>query len=505
MKAVITPFIVLLTIYQTCAQSIDHSDTLGFARSLAYQKHFEQADELLTSYNSHHTDINALQLQAQVLYWMKSFNRSSTVYENAINRFPDVTSLKLDYGRMLFELNQWHKAKGLLTDVIAHDNVNPEANKLLAYIDLWTGNIHAARQRVKSILQHHSDNPDAISILNQIKNYTAPYVLLNMDLESDDQPRTGNSYGIETGVYRSRWWAPVVQAQLNRFTVSDSSYRSLWLQAGNKISLSTKTTFSVGAGVFQHLLNSGGAYFTGRLGITQKIGTYFSAEAGYEKKPYQYSIASIKKPVFEQDAVLALNLNKNDSWLGKAGYQQQHFNDNNTIHTVYAWLLFPVVNRTAFKLKAGYAFSFANADNNNYVPAKSLNEVAGSASVHSTVQGVYDPYFTQQNQFINALLASMNISFSKQVAFSARVSVGVYAQADNPSLVLERDRSNQTYISKTYNTITYTPVEWVNTLQVKLSQAFSIQALYNYSKLLFYTKNQGALQLKYNFINGSKN
>jgi len=43
----------------------------------------------------------------------------------------------------------------------------------------------------------------------------------------------------------------------------------------------------------------------------------------------------------------------------------------------------------------------------------------------------------------------------------------------------------------------------VNTLQVKLSPALSVQCVYNFSRLLFYTSNQGSLQLKYNFIHGA--
>jgi len=468
-KAAVTPIIVLFTIYQTCAQSINRQDTIAFARTLAYQKQFNEADQLLTGYNEHHSDVNALQLHAQVLYWMKQFDRSAAVYENTINRFPNAIALQLDYGRMQFELYHLNKAKSILMKVIAHDSTQTEAG----------------------------------TILKQIKTYTAPWVMLNMNLESDDQPRTGNSYGFEAGMYRSSLWSPVIQAQLNRFIISDSNYNSLWLQAGNKINVGNKTTISFGAGVFQHLLNTGCSYFTGRLGITQKMGASFSAEAGFEKKPYQYSIASVTKPVLEQDVTLAVNFNKNDNWLGKIGYQQQHFNDSNNIHTVYAWLLFPVIKSKTFNLKAGYAFSYANADKNNYVSSKPLSAIPPSAVANSTLSGVYDPYFTQQNQLINAVLASIGISFSKSIQFSTRASVGIYAKANNPSLTYEKDRSNQAYISKTYSTITYTPVEWVNSMQVKLSPAFSIQAFYNYSKLLFYTRNQGGIQLKYNFINGS--
>jgi hypothetical protein len=498
MKVAVALFIVLFTIQHTVGQSIETTDTVSYARSLAWKKQFEDADQLLTAYNSYHAGLNSLQLHAQVLYWKKAYSRSMACYNDAIIRFPGSYALKFDYGRMLFELNHLNKAKILLNEVLAHDSSQAEAAKYLAYIDLWTGHLRPAGDKAKNILKKDAGNADALAILGQIKNYTTPYLLLNVGHESDDQPRTGNCYRIEAGQYRSWCWSPVLQAQINQYAINDSSYRSLWLQAANKISIGSKTSFQLAAGMFQHLLHSGGAYFTGRIGIMQKLGAFYSLEAAFEKKPYQYSIASVIKPVLAEDATIALNLNKNDKWLGKAGYQQQHFADTNNIHTAYAWLLFPVVTTKTFKLKAGYAFSYANSDKNNYVPKSPASVPA--AALHSTLPGVYDPYFTQQRQVINALLASMSISFSTAVELSTRVSVGIYAHADNPSLTVERSRSNQTYINKSYATLSYTPVEWVNTLQVKLSPAFSIQCVYNYAQLLFYTRNQGSVQLKYNFI-----
>lgn len=501
MKAIVALFVVSLIIQESVGQSIEPADTVNYARSLAWNKQFNEADQLLTAYNDHHSNLEALQLQAQVLYWKKAYRRSTDLYEEAINRFPDSYSLKLDYGRMLFELNHLNRAKALLNEVIAHDSMQQEANKDLAYIDLWTGHMQSAGDKAKKILKKDAGNADALSILNQIKNYTTPYVLINMGSESDDQPRTGVRYDLETGAYRSWCLSPVLKAQMNSFTINDSNYRSLWVQVGNKISIGSKTSFQLSAGIFQHLLSTGSSYFTGKAGITQKLGSFYSAEAAFEKKPYQYSIASIIKPVLEEDATLALNLNKNDKWLGRACYQRQHFNDTNNINTVYAWLLFPVVSTKAFKLKTGYAFSYANSDKNNYV-AKSPGEASATA-LHSTLPGIYSPYFTQQNQLINALLAAMGISFSANAQFTTQISVGIYAQADNPFLTVERSRSNQTYINKSYATISYTPVEWVNTLQIKLSPAFAVQCTYNYSKLLFYTRNQGSIQLKYNFIHGA--
>jgi hypothetical protein len=209
----------------------------------------------------------------------------------------------------------------------------------------------------------------------------------------------------------------------------------------------------------------------------------------------------VRKPVLENVLSLAAVFNKSDSWLGKAGFQKQNFADNNNINTTYAWLLAPLVKQKNLKVQVGYAFSYAHADKNNFVATVPLSTLINTTPLYGTVSGIFDPYFTPQNQFINSLLASINIGLSEKVQFSSRTNIGVFAQADNPFLTLEKNAGNQQYyINKGYSTIKYTPVEWVSNLQLNLSLKFSVHLNYTYQKFLFYTNNQGGIQLKYNFI-----
>jgi hypothetical protein len=402
---------------------------------------------------------------------------------------------------MLFELGKLKKAQALLNDFITSDSLNVEANIMLAYINMWAGYNKAAKDRADLVLKQYPDNKEAISILKQIHTYTAPYISAGTNFQSDDQPKTGTGFAFETGVYRSWVLSPTLQAQFNDFKVNDSSYQSSWIQAGNKISWGTGSGLSFAGGVFQHIINSGNSYFTGRMGITQKFSSHFSGEAGFEKRPYQYSVASVRKPVMEKVLSVAAGLNKSDNWLGKAGFQRQNFADDNNINTAYLWLLAPLVKQKRFKVQAGYAFSYANADRNNFVTAAPLATLINSTLLYGSVSGVYDPYFTPLNQIVNSLLASINIQLSEKVHFSSRTNIGVFAQADNPFLTLEKNAGNQQfYINKAYSTVRYTPLEWVSNLQLNLSPKFSIQLNYSYQKLLFYTNNLGRIQLKYNFI-----
>ncbi len=500
MRKIILLVSTILIINIAKSQNSSPVDTIEYARSKAFEKDYSVADKLLTEYNRFHKEVNALRLHAQVLYWMKQFNRSIEVYEKTLSNFPGISVVKLDYGRLLFELGKLKKAQALLNDFITNDSLNVEANIMLSYINMWSGQNKAAKDRANLILKQYPDNKDAISILNQINIYTTPYISAGTNFQSDDQPLTATGFAVETGVYRSWALSPTLQAQYNDFKIPEGKYQSLWIQAGNKISLGIGSTLNVAGGLFQHI-NSGDSYFTGRIGFTQKISRSFSGEAGFEKKPYQYSIASVRTPVLENVLSLAAGFNKSDNWLGKAGFQRQNFEGNNNINTAYLWLLAPLVKQKNFKVQVGYAFSYAHADKNNFVAAAPLSTLINTTPLYGTVSGIFDPYFTPQNQFINLLLASINIGLSKKVQFSSRTNIGVFAQADNPFLMLEKSTGNQQYyINKGYSTLKYTPIEWVSNLQLNLSPKFSVHLNYTYQKFLFYTNNQGGIQLKYNFI-----
>ncbi|MGI8581873.1 MAG: tetratricopeptide repeat protein, partial [Chitinophagaceae bacterium] len=121
-----------VSIFRLNAQVSNPVDTIEYARSKAYEKNFAEADRLLTVYSLTHSDINALRLHAQVLYWMKNFNRSAEVFEKTLAVFPDVQVVKLDYGRMLFETGKLSHSQVLLEDYKLHDPGNAEVNILLA-------------------------------------------------------------------------------------------------------------------------------------------------------------------------------------------------------------------------------------------------------------------------------------------------------------------------------------------------------------------------------------
>jgi len=495
MKRLCSLFLILFY-HNLFAQNPVIADTVSLARNLAYEKKFDKANNLLTLYNAQHSDVNALRLQALVLFWMKKFDEATAVYEKTLNLFPGVAAVKLDYGSMLYQLNKYSKTRQLLKEYLIFDSTHQETNKMLAYIDLWTGHIAAAKKKAALLERLHPGNADADYILQQIAYYTAPYIKLQGATYSDDQPLQRQSFEPEAGVYRSWLFSPFIKASLYSFD-ADQIYKTSWIEAGNKISLaSSKTDLEFSAGYFQASNYNGEMSWKAKL--VQKISPSFSLDAVTHKKPYQYTLASIENPFLYQVTDLGLNFDRKSRWLGRAAYQNQSFGDSNSIYTVYAWLLAPLVHKDNFLLKAGYAFSYADAEVNTFKPKQTT---VIPPVLNTQIDGVYNPYFTPSKQTVHSLLASLDIKFSTMVSFSSNLNVGVYASAYQPSYFVDRNGLGPYFINKKYENYSYTPVTFSTELKANLSQNFFINTIYRYNSLIFFKSHFITLQLKYLFLN----
>jgi len=475
---------------------IENRDTIDLARSKANEKKLNEANDLLTIFNEQNNNVYGLQLQAHVLYLMKEPAKAEVIFEKGLELFPDYAPLKLDYGRVLFQLKRFQKARSLFLDYLKTDEKNAEANISVAYIDLWNGRISLAKKRAEYIISIYPGNKEATDISQEIQNNTALYVKVIAGGYSDDQPMQTTFIEPEAGIYKSWWFSPFVKARFTQVN-ADQAYSNSWISGGDKIYISpTKTTVEIAGGFFQG--NNYQGDVTTKIALTQKLSSLVSIDAATERKPYQYTLASVKNPFLYNVSEAGFNFGNMDHWLARVAYQKQSFDDGNSAKTFYAWLLAPLVQKNGFSLKAGYAFSYANADRNTFEPKDSLD---GSAVPDSPVEGAYNPYFTPSQQYINAALISFSIPVSKAVTFSTRASLAFSATANQPSLVVSRNGSGPFFVKTNYGTLQYHPVEVYSKLSIRLSKQFYINGNYAYNSLIYFKSNSGNIELKYLFIN----
>jgi hypothetical protein len=499
MKKTITILFFFLSATRMEAQNQSYTDTLSLARHYAYDKKFDEANYLLSAYNAIHTDVDAMSFHAMLLYWMKKYKDAAAVYEKTLSLFPEAISVKLDYGRLLFQMNKFFHSRQLLTGYLQANHANIEANSMLAYIDLWTGHLKAAKKRAMQLKQLDPGNQDADHVLQQIVYYTVPNLKTQGVYYSDDQPLNYQSIEIAGSLYKSWLLAPFLKTNLKNIK-TDKPYFTTWIEAGNKFQIaSSKTDMDVSAGYFQG--SNVAATLGWKMKLTQKTTTNLSFDASIEKKPYQYTVTSIKTPFLFKVAETGINLNIKNQLLARGAFQNQHFDDRNNVQTVYLWLLASIFHKDNYSLKAGYAFSYATADQNTFTPK---NPQSVPPILNKEIDGIYTPYFTPSDQTIHAVLASLEIPFSKSLQFSSKLNIGVIAHASQPSLYVDKNGSGPFFINKKFEKLQYTPVDISCGLEAKLSQIFSITGYYAFNQLIFFKSHSANIQLNHLFFNDKK-
>lgn len=477
---------------------INAADSIELARQKAYGKDFEAANKILTAYNEHHTNVHALRLHAQVLYWMQDFNQAEQVHNRLIKTFPEVDEVKLDYGRFLYETGKIGKAETILNEYLQENPDHAEATIMMSYINIWNGRFGKARQRVSRMKNIYPDNQEFQVIWENINKLTAPMLGISAESYSDNQPLKFTGFQVAGVWYKSWLFSPSVQFSNFGYNSFEQDYNTKSFEVGNNIYLKSKTSIGLKGGIFLPA-NNNENIFTGGVSLKQQLSSSLSLIFEYEDLPYQYTVSSILSPFKFSTYKGALNLENNkNNLMGEAGHQQQVFPDDNVIKSTYAWILLPLVNDSNFKLGVGYSFNYTTSDKTTFVVETTTSGGGGSGfppifnnPTVSSVDGFYDLYFTPINQQVNSVLANVQIG-NEKTNFKTGVNIGFFASADSPS-----GESGTTVL---HERVTYTPVEVESSLNLGITEQFSLSAKYTYQRLFFFNAHLARLQLGYKFF-----
>jgi len=474
------------------------TDTVALARSLAYASDLDSADLLLSSFNANHTDLGGLWLHAQVLYWRKEFKRSDKVFERSITAFPESHYLHLEYGRTLWERGKLFRAQARLRPFLEYNSLHQEANLMQAKIDYWNGKLRRARARAEQLLDSDPEFFPAKELLAEMKSVSSPWWSLQTGYFSDDQPLQAIRTDFKTGRYLSWWLAPALQVRHSHFLLEETYYPFLTGLVQDQIFIGrTKTYLTLSAGVLAPLVVNSPVHALGGVLLSQRLPAHFVFDIGVEKRPYLYTVHSIKSPFTENFLQIALRFDHSGKWLGKAALEWQAFPDDNIVQTAYAWFLAPLVDRKWLRIQAGYAYSFADADRSRFLPLKPYNP---GLPPENPVAGTYDPYFTPANQQIHSVLASIRLSPARKLQFSASASAGVSANADIPYFYPNSNSQGNWAYVRDHARYDFSPLEINGEIRLGLGRRGSLSAKYTFQRLLFYVNQYGGLQFQYQFL-----
>ena len=498
-------FLCICYPYRSDAQPMQ--DTLGITKQLRDQGKIKKAVGLLKIYQSHHPeDLNAEWLLAQTTYWAKKFNKSRLLYEDAIKSHPDNLYLQLDYANMLVEIGKYKKAKPILDRYLAYDPSNSQALLAMAKMSYWKGDYKEAAGEVKKVVQNNPDNKAAAALLTEIVLAESPWINLGASYVSDNQPLQSISPIVESGIYldalstlRFKFQGPIFKQKKGKIT------NALWLQAGNAFYFwKAGLKINVDAGVLKYSYKNTTTW-TANLELEKTFARHLILWAQVERKPYFATGSSVDTMINENHYAAAIGWNNTNSWNGQIALHIDHFlADKNTLHALSVWMFAPPLNASVFTFRLGYGYSFSSAKENRFVPEEPDADVIANYDSTQDIKGIYDPYFTPDDQRIHSFLVAIGIRPVNGFDIGISGNLGFYATAEIPYFYLDKDKSGQVVVVKAFSRETYFPFSIKACASVQVSRKISIRLDYGYSSTYFYNSHYAGLGLKIYFWNAKK-
>ncbi len=511
---------LLLYLISHCAfsQSQGFYDSLNMARELLNNQKINQAISILRSCEkSHPNDVHVIRLHGQALYWSKDFDATRNYFRAAIERNPQLDILKLDYGRILFELHELPEAKINLNEYLTATPGDTETQIMLGAIAYWQG------KRPKKSLQHlfavqsvYPDNQRTRDLIKEIRQNTSPYLKINATNYSDSQPLQVFQTHIETGFYQSAWFQPSIQFQNRMFQAGINAQH---FQFSNKTTFpKSKTSFLMRVGVFQNSWSTENPYTSG-IEIRQTLSHDFVFASGVDRSPYLNTLRSLNSNVMQTNYITSIGRESGTKFKGKVMFQHQQFDDNNFVQSFSLWTLFPVARTPSFQFDLGYAYFRAGSKENRFVLENPDDENLSPTGSGNTFPGVFDPYFTPHNQRVHSLLAKINFKLGTSVRISLNNNVGVFARIDNPEFVeggsggsgpgpgnpvFPPSPTQPAGINKVFNLTYYFPLDLKGTISWEVSKKILLTSEYNYFKTIWFDSHTVSAGLKINFWNDNK-
>jgi len=506
-------FFVLGLPIESISQIVTRYDSMDLARNMMYSQRLPEAIYILEILNVKYPEEEIVkELYSQALYWNKDYNKTIAYIRSTDHPSP---GLSFHYGNILFELDRLREAQFFLSSYLLSHQDDPEALLLLAKISYWQrGSTKGALNYIDQILGNDPLHAQALQFKEEIYQDIAPQVGLKAKYYNDSQTLQAMMYATRLSYYYNSWLQPSVQVNTNQYANGE---QVLMANFSNRLVFpNTKTELGLTSGVFS---NSWSNELTPTWSVSFKQKTlknlFLTAEAG--QTPYLFTLASIGQNIMPVSLATSLVKESGTGWTGSVTLQEWQFMDENKIRSLSSWVLFPIAQHPILSLNIGYAFIMANADHNRFT----LEDPSVMPSTFGEVlPGVFDPYFTPQNQLVHAALAKIDINFSKKFRASLNSNIGIYATIDNPNFIyygstepnspsigngpVSRPIPNvpSTEYDGIYRILIptkYFPIDISGRLVMELNRFFTLQTEWGYMSTIYFNSHTASIGLNWKF------
>jgi len=504
-------FITVFFIHKAEGQTQTFYDSLNIAKMQLNQGQIKEALEILDILEKANPgDENVIRVKGQALYWSKDFNLTKSYFQNSIQSYPSLPWIKLDFGRILFELNELNDSEEILKEFLLLQPDNPEALQKLAEINYWTGGKPSTSYSyLNRIFDQYPDNESALKLKKEIHLNTAPRIGVQSTYYSDTQIMEYLGFRAKAEFYHSALLQPDFLAEIRNYQ-NDASV--LIAQVGLKSSLLQSGTDIFLRGGFANSSLWESQELTYGAELNQRLPSRLNFAVSLDREYYLYTLASIAQPINPFTFRSSFGRETGTSLIGKVLYQKSFFEDENWVETIAAWFLIPVIQSSAIQFSLGSSVSFSDSKEVRFSENLPIINQVGNTSIESVIPGSYNPYFTPINQQIIGGLGKLKFDFNPKLSLSLTGNVGLYARIDNPNMIyygtppgqgigqgnrpISQDDVYLVLIDQEYN-----PFDLNATIDWKVSPKTTLATSYNYQKTIFFNNSQLNLGLKFSLWN----
>lgn len=462
---------------------------------------FEEAQIILERcHRQNPKDFKITVLCGQIAYVNKKYDVFMNMYTEAMELKPTNHSIKLDYAKMLFDINEWDIAYPLLIEYLKYNPDNIEALLDKAKIDKFNEDYFAAGSALSTLLGKDPTNLEARELQYEVSILKSKWAKLSAFYISNSQPFDMIMPVLEGGIYFGPLTSPKIKLSPILFQRNTGSNVNVYrVQVENR---SFFKEFGIGMDAGAGLIMFPGTQFdaTAKIKFDKFAERYILLSLGGERKPYFGSQFSIDAAMIVHSAFSSLELITKESWNGK-GYIETTFFDGieNPVTTASASLLAPRLKWKDFDFKLGYGVNFSSSKLDKFVSDKSNAEIISAGNSIPIFTGSYYPYYTPKNQLVNSVIFVLGFVPSKETKISLNASYGFIAEAEKPFYFRETNIIGDVYVSKSYQSVKYHPTEVSFALNSYITPKIEANVNFDYSENFFYITRSLSLGVKVNF------
>lgn len=409
---------------------------------------------------------------AQLAYLAQDPEIATKYYERAYERLNKDEVFVGDYGSFLMNQRQYKRA----VEILKPQQQSTLNRFYLAKSYYWQGNYLKAQAITKKFSPEERQYDYIKAFLLELDLAKSTRLEADLNYHTDDQPLQYTQETFRVAKKFNNFLEPLAEVNLSQFRSDTSTSNASVIRLGNRFRINPiRTDLTVRLGSFGLQQSSDFLY---QVQLRTQVSKKFSLEAALGKEPYLYTTASAQSLLTYDDKSVALNL-ESRRLLGRFQYSNNHFSDNN-INNTSLWLLVPVLNKKAVKIRIGYAFQRSDADSSRYVPK------TYPSGLEQNIVGVYNPYFTPANQQIHSALLQVLASPTPRISASVTASLPLSAQIDNPYLYNFYDAAGSMVVKRGFERTAYHPVEIKVSAGYKISDYVRLAAGYQFANLFFY-------------------